>query len=48
MELPEADHRRAPEDFLVLLEAFNPIQSQDAVKLLSPVDPFYNFKEKGP
>jgi hypothetical protein len=27
---------KAPEDFLVLLEALKPIQSQDVVKQLSP------------
>ena len=39
MEFPEGAHRRAPEDFLVRLEALNPIQSQNAVKLFPPVLP---------
>jgi len=45
MEFQGGTHRKAPEDFLVPMEALNSIQSQGSVKHLSPVLPLENFKE---
>ena len=48
MDFQKVPMTKAPGDFLISLEALNPLQSQDVMKQLSPPLPLWNLKEMIP